>query len=616
MQFKKFFTTLAATSLLVGGALFVGESAKSHEVKEARATTDLGTFTFSEANGDSAVGYMYGVNLITNEAPEGWDSPAFAPVGEESGTFVNGVRVGTEIKKLGPNTYYIPVPDATVGTVATVKGTWANSDYSFTVNEFVREWNGSKWDYALEEYDVLSLKDANLPDYEYTTIDTENPAGYGYIGYDESEYAKKFAQKNHGLFGYTNQTSSYSFQFYFEVNGTMSSWLDIRIGASGGWGTGHYLFFKLSNAWNNGVLQVYEQVNDATYDGHFMEVQTDITTGKRLLEMGSIKVKGYENKYYVFFKNNGVVAYDAYWDLAEGQRSTKVGIYHNASDVSITNSYDSAKTKFELSTSSNANSLYFNTATDVLPFISTWGNWFSPQDATGFTYNGADGSDNKWNYFKKVGATANSFFFNLPDLGITPASGDILHLGGTFKIVDYVNGITVLYRVVIQDIDLQFDGTAWHAIDPDYLASDFAVDLLKMTLGICDGTDKNNKALLEPVWAVLADSEHYGSLTLNQIEVLVNTVADSEIVVPTTEADIENMDADDALKAAMYRYDFCASKYELATFINGRVVPSSSVNNYSEVYTNNSVSLIIIIVSSVFAISLLGVIVLKKRRHK
>lgn len=621
MKFKKFFTAFALTGFLMAGALVSLGAAK--EAKAAKASTDLGTFVFTEANADSTPTGMYGVNWEENDAPAGWGSDAFHPVDENSGTFVNGVRVGVEIKKVTPYAYYIAVPGGEIGTVATVKGTWDNGTYSFTVEEFVRQCvaQAGKWEYVLEDYDVLSLKDANMPDFEKVAINTEDASGYGYIGYDESGYAKKYIAKRGGIFGLTNQTGSYSFQFYFEADGKLTDWVTIRIGATGGWTTGHHLKFNMHNTWHDdGCVQIEEWVGDTKIQG--LEVRSDISDGERLLEMGSIRVKGYENKYYVFFKNNGVVSFGQYWDLEEGIRSTKVGIYTSSTNATIKNSVEPVATKFTLSADSTGSSLYFNTTTDVLPFISSWGLWFSPQGADGFTYNGLDASVEKWNYFKKVGATNNAFFFNFPDLGITPAEGDVFHLGGIFKLADYIGEetkVTMVYKICIEACDFQFDGEEWHAINPNYEAADFSKDLLKMTLSICTGVAGDNHDALAEVWAVLADASHYGALALDEKGVLSEAVADKEIVVPTTAEGVDEMNANDAVAAAMYRYDYCTSKYSLTSFIEDRPkVPNTSSNYYGEISSteSNSAFLIIAIVASAATISLLGVLIIKKRKQR
>lgn len=598
MKFKKFFPIVICSALLAGGSLLAIQGV-SRQAQKANATTDLGTFTFSSANNDSTVSGMYGINLTENAAPAGWDSEAFAPVDENSGTFIGDTRVGTEIKKINANAYYIPVSGASVGTVVTVKGTWANGTYSFTVEDFTREWDGSKWVYALEDYDLISLKDANVPNFENEAINTEDAPGYGYIGYDDSGYAQKYIGKQKGIFGYTNDTNSYALQFYFEVASgeKMTSDFDVRIGASGGWNTGHYLKFHFSNQWNvDGDVDIFE------YDGETQLIKhscrSDLSDGQRLLEMGSIKVKGYTNKYYVFFKNNGVVSYGDYWDLAAGQRSTKIGMYYGGTNVSISNSIEPAETRLTLSDASTANGLYFNTATDVLPFINTWGLWFTPVDTGNVTYKGDDKTTDTFNFFKKVGATTNSFYFGLGDLGLTAENGDILHIGGMFKLAKYIDNITVVYKLVVQDMDLQFDGTAWREIDVNYTAVDFAKDLLKQTLTICTGEGGNNKDALTPVWETLSGANYYGKLSNAEITDLASESGDSAIVVPTTAAEVDAMSDGDALAAGLYRYDYCVVKYSLTQFITGRT-PSLASAEMRIVNNTTNMNTIIVIISSI-----------------
>ena len=628
MKFKKFFPVLICAALIVGagGVVLANKVGKEGKVDKVTALTDLGEFTFDGANDDSAVNYMYGINWTTNEAPAGWDSEAFAPVGEDSGTFMDGVRVGTEIKKIGPNTYYIPVTGAVVDSVVTVKGSWANSTYQFTVNELVRKWDGTRWVYALEDYDVVSLKDANMPDFVNQAINTEDAAGYGYIGYDESEYAKKFMGKQKGVFGLTNNTDSYAFQFNFKIDedehgdpGKLASWVTIRLGATGGWDSGDLIRFQFTNIWHDdGCAQVNRFENGTMIDAaNAHEFRTDISHGERLLEMGAVKVKGYTNKYYVYFKNNGSVDFGEYWDLT-GIRSTKVGIYAADTNFKFTNSVEPVATKLTLSEASAASALQFNTPTDVLPFISTWALWFTPVEQYSVSYNGEDKATNTWNFFKKVGATTNALYLNLGDLGITPADGDVLHLGGTFKMTTYVdNNITMVYKLVIEECDFQFNGTAWREIDVGYAAADFAKDLLKQTLTICTGADGNNGEALAAVWATLSSSNYYGKLSNSERDTLASAVGDSTIVVPTTSGEVDAMSDADALAAAIYRYDFCTNKYSLTEFINGRTIslPSRGITIFNN---QTNINVIILITSSIALVcaSLFTVLYFISRKRK
>ena len=138
------------TGLTIGDAILEGFKLQLNE--NLKWENNLGTFTFTEVNLDSTATGMYGINLVENEAEGGWETEKFVPVDEDSGVFVDGTRVGTEIKKLNPTTYYIAVPGGVAGTTATVKGKWANSKYSFTVNSFTRTWDGTRW--IIESVDV------------------------------------------------------------------------------------------------------------------------------------------------------------------------------------------------------------------------------------------------------------------------------------------------------------------------------------------------------------------------------------------------------------------------------------------------------------------------------
>ena len=625
MKFKKFFPIVICSALIagVGGVALATQVARGERADKVNALTDLGAFTFDDANGDSAVNYMYGINSTTNEAPADWESEAFHPVDENSGTFIDGVRVGTEIKKITPNTYYIPVSGATVDSVVTVKGSWANTTYQFTVNEFVRKWNGTNWVYALEDYDLISLKDANIPDFDHTAINTDDAEGYGYIGYDDSGYAKKYIGKRKGIFGYTNNTNSYAFQFNFEVDNaeTLANWLNIRIGASGGWGTGHYLQFNFHNAWSSGCAQAIEYIGGTAQAGHNREVQTDITTGVRLLEVGSIKVKGFENKYYVFIKNNGITAFGEYWDLAAGQRSTKIGMYYPGTNVTVSNTVNPTATHLSLSNSSDASGLYFNTAVDVLPFMTSWSLWFTPVEANSVKYNDVDFSSETWNFFKKVGATTNSLYLNIADLhkvaSYTPDVDDTLHIGGMFKMATYIDEVTVVYKVYIEDIDLQFDGTAWRVFDSNYSAVDFAKDLLKQTLTICTGAGGDNGEALAAVWATLAGSNYYGKLSNSERADLATEPGDKEIVVPTTSVEVDAMSDGDALAAGLYRYDYCTLKYSLTNFIDGRT-PSLASAEMRVINTTTNVNVVLLITISAIVVgaSLFVVLHFVSRKRK
>jgi len=625
MKFKRVFTALALSGFLMAGAIFVSlGAAKGVRVARANDVGEIGIDDIFISNDVTKMpNHFYLTPDNDYELPNSWDY-AYTAIAEDEGVFINGVKQTAAALKYADGCVFCDLPSAVSdGDKVALSGTFATTSdggHSFSIHYTVQRF-ADTWINELEDYDVVSLEDANMPDFENVAINTEDAPGYGYIGYDESGYAKKFLPKQKGIFGYTNETQSYAFQFNFEANGKMADWFTVRIGASGGWTTGHYLKFNFTNKWHDdGIVVVSENEGDGDYAAHKVEVRTDISDGERTIKIGSIRVKGYENKYYVFAINNGATSFGQYWDLADGYRSSKVGFYAPDANLTIKNSFEPAATKVTLSSDSTATALYFNTEEDVLPFVHTWGEYFIPQGSEGFTYNGVDASNNKVNYFKKVGATYNAFFLGFGDLKITPTVGDMLHLGGVFKLIRYESdaNISVAYKVVIESCDFQLTEDGWKAINPNYEAADFAKDLLKMTLPVCSASDDNNHDALVTVWATLADADHYGALVIDERETLGDAEADKTIVVPSTVEGIEDMLPEEAIGAAMYRYDALTAKYSLNNFIDGRPdVPNSSSYYYNHMSATESNSIFIIIaIISVVSVSLLSVLIIKKRKQK
>ena len=615
MKFKKILPVIICSALLAGasGALLASQSV-SGAVRKANAdTTDLGTFDFDNPNNDSTSNWMYAINWVENEAPAGWDSTAFAPVDANSGTFVNGVRVSEEIKKIGPYTYYIPVPEATVGTAATVKGTWSNGTYSFTVKDYTRQWNGASWVIGLEDYDIVSLADANMPDFE-GAINTEDAAGYGYIS-DPAYLAK---QK--GIFALRNDTGSYAFEFNFEADGEMTEWVDVRIGASGVWNTGHFLQFKFNNSWG-GKAHIYEYQGTPGDIWSPVELQespefnVDLD-GQTTIQVGAIRAVGYENKYYVFFKCDGIVKYGEYWDLDPAPMTTKVGIYTATTNITIKNSRAiSNRYQIMLDTNeSTATVLQFNTGIDIIPPVKPWAGYFIPVE-DGIKLNGSSITTDKWNYFKKSNTTV--LYLDIGgDVGVTPTEGDILSIGGMFKLAhDIGDGVLRAYKLYLYDYQFQFDGTAWRTVDADYHAEDFSKDLLKETLAVCAASWDGNHDELESIWAMLKGDNYFKKLLSTEVVVLQEAEADSSIVVPDTAEGIDAMSSEDAIKAAMARYDWCTAKYSLNDFIGRSPVAGSSTLRLNNANTN---TLIIIAICAVL-ISVSAIVVffsIRKRKHQ
>ena len=515
---------------------------------------DYGTITFNATKNDSAVGYIYGLTDSTNDIPAGWETEAFAPVDENSGTFVDGVRVGTEIKKLDANTYYIPVPGASVGTVATVKGTWKNSYAKFVVAEFTREWNGKTWGLPLVEYDKLSLVDANLPDFPNGKINTEDAPGHGYNG-DPAQLPK---QKS--VFGLTNDTQSYSFEFNFETSDTMTNWADFRVGASGGWETGHFLRYQFTNQWNDGVLIIGEYEGSGVVNGHTKEVRTDVTNGPRLIEFGAIKAEGTENTYFVFFKNNGQVDFAEFWELSDAPRSTKIGIYAPDSCISITNSINPAAHDISINAEkSTSTAIYFDTETDVLKPVADWEEYFIPVE-DGIRYNFASVTEGKWNYFKKP--YEKQLYLDLGTFGVSPEAGDILFIGGMFKMAHANGGVLTAYKLNIENKYFEYDGNAWGEVSAERYAEILAQTKIDAALELDaladqDAYDDANYAIVEGI-VNNAKAAVENATTIEQINAIVANAKEQLLAQAKTKlALIEEsiMSSNDLLEEYLEAYD-------------------------------------------------------------
>lgn len=140
-----------------------------------------------------------------------------------------------------------------------------------------------------------------------------------------------------------------------------------------------------------------------------------------------------------------------------------------------------------------------------------------------------------------------------------------------------------------------------------YTAEDFAEDLLAQTnaADVCGDYEPDEshyaaiKAKLVAIWSDLAGAEKYPSLPSDQKTILAEANAD---------------ETGDTVEKAMARYDFLTVKYDLSQFINGRSLPSS-VGNRVEINNNNSLIVVIAIISAVSLVALSTLLVLKKK-HK
>lgn len=626
MKMKKIFAIFGLSSLLIAGSLFAIESAKGQKNIQAKATTDVGEISVSEVrNAISTDSAMYLLPTQNYDLPDSWDY-AYTAVGEEDGIFINGVKYAGSLKYAGTGsafiTFYFGLPAAAVeGDVVEFKGAFAcaAADRSFTMN-FAAQRFASTWIRALEAYDTVSLKDANLPDISGTAINTDD------MGLNTAYTADAAGlPKRNGYFGLTNDTGSYAFQINYKKTATGTGWFHVLIGGQGPlWRTGHFIDFGFLDAWaDTGHTQIKEmQGKDNNWEADEIQATGAIALGwevgqTNLLEMGKIKVKG-SSQYFIFFKVNGALKFGEYWTLAEGGMTTKVTLQYAGTDATVTNTIEPASTKLSPATYvPAAKQLYMNMENDICPAVSNnWDDYFKSVDSNGLKLNGENVGVDNWNFFKKTGSK--QMFLALGDIGITPASGDILYVGGMFKAAKEVNGVKVLFKANFADSYFQFDGENWLAVDPDYMAVDFAKDLLKATLTICTGEGGNNHDALVDVWATLASANYYGKLVLAEKAILTSTSADSTVVVPATASSVDAMDDDEALGAAMYRYEYCTAKYTLNQFISGRTISPSNIG-INALRTNNNNEIVVVLLS-ILTVSLCGLCIVyfysRKRKEE
>ena len=622
MKIKNIMKVAALPALLLASAVAFA-TAKPQRASEAKADTDLGNvaldfddgpnngtnvFHGNQYNGDNLAGIY--LKAADNGVSGDWDF-ILNPVGGTGGLLVNGVDQGNvNLIKHSNTGYYLPITltPAQAGAVITLQGewsgTWKATTYNLTLSpSFELMWDGLSVEYIHEKF---SLMDCGIADYSGVAFDTES--------------ANNATGLYNNAFGLPNSNDSFALQFYFEASSRVDCTMAIRIGGTS-WGSGHVMHFWLNTGWGPaGQIGVRESINDAIYNSHTMECQADITTsGPYLLELGVVKIPSSVN-YSVYFKVNGVQFLRGSWELDNSvARTTRVGFSYGQTNVSISNSIDANKvgTNKLIYINTVNNALYFYHENDVEPNAG----WevMAPLGEDNVTLNGTSiiaGHAN--NYFKKTGIR--DYYFGLgPELGISTLNdGDLLKIGGTFKLVHTVSeGVYSVYKIALANAYFEYNGTTWVAVDPDYEAVDFAKDLLKLTLPVCSAADEGNHDALAAIWSELAGAGHYGRLMSSEVDTLIATTADKTIEVPNTTAGIDAMNPEDALAAAMYRYDFCTAKYSLSAFIVGRV---SSLATSGRVAlpnnTHNNTLVIVIIVTATSSLCLAGLILFRKRKAR
>ena len=168
------------------------------------------------------------------------------------------------------------------------------------------------------------------------------------------------------------------------------------------------------------------------------------------------------------------------------------------------------------------------------------------------------------------------------------------------KLGDYVR-----VKAYVQNYGGKYELTTPTKVESYYSDVSFAYELLELTDAVCKDYDgvTDNKEALEAVWETLVDSSHYGALTSEQIENLV---------------DADASESGTTIQKAMARYDYLVGKYKLDNFISGRtpVVFANQPIQTSNNSINTNFAMIAVIVVAVTSLSAIGVLlVVKKRKY-
>ena len=609
MKFKKIFPIVICSALLAGGSLFAIQGV-SNQAQKANAETDVGTVTVASVRNNAGDHFDANIYLVLNETtalPDSWDY-AYTAVGEDSGVFINGEKQnGAVVKHANGNDIQYGLPRAlSDNDLVEFKGTFATTSdggYRFSIDYATQRFGGD-WILPLEDYDVVSLADANLPDFASGAAINTDDMGGDYT-YTTDRYALPTRK---GYLGLTNETGSYAFQFgYQKTTAGTDGWFHVLIGGRGPlWNSGHFIDFGILDIWNPAVghaLIKEMKGNGNNWSADQLQASDAIALNwnegeRNILEMGLIKVKN-SSQHFVFFKSNGELKFSDYWTLDSDPMTTKVTMQYAFTDATVTNTVE--PTSIKLHTNGAMTGLYIDN--DVCPAIHNWDDFFMSVSKDGLKLNGVAFGNDKWNYFKKTGATGLYLDLAGAGAGSTFEAGDIIYIGGMFKTAKIVDeNVRVLYKINFADNYFEYTGTEWREVDPDYTAADFAKDLLKQTLAICTGEGGDNGAALTTVWATLAGANYYGKLVNSERADMAIEPGDKTIVVPATSAGVDEMSDGDALAAAMYRYDYCTLKYSLTNFIVGRT-PSLASADIRIINTTTDVNVVLLITTSIILVS-------------
>ena len=442
MKRKGLFFALGLVSVLSCGAISF-----SHNIKEVRADSviDLGEISFSLNVGTNerrtATG-IYIVSATTNEMTTNWEQGLYS--NEANAVLRNGNAVCTPtlpLKKVGAQSYYLGLSDVPslkgriAGEKFTIQGNWQGTvngvAYKLSVKKFEATWDGTRWNEEfvipdLEEYDEVTLVNAGYDDFDRVAI---------------SQEAAPNAWNTFAV-GPENTTNSFAFSFAFESYSDMGSseapkTLDIRIGASGSWNSGHFYRLVLCNVWGpNGVIRIDEFNNETEIAGKGKSLDCNLKPGARhIIEFGSIYVKDSSDT-YDYLKYDDSYLFQIVRTPFNDQRTTKIGISYTSDNVFLGSAYGQRENDSTLTlNSSNSNKgIFLDGPTNNIP-VSAWNVRGVPASKYNALLNGQPlyqyGTESK-PLAKHGNEATNNYYIAFDDFGITFKEGDVVTIRDEF----------------------------------------------------------------------------------------------------------------------------------------------------------------------------------------
>ena len=425
MKIKNLIGIIALPTLLLGGMISLAKASFKHAERVNAA--DYGTFEFNDPNNDSNAKCMYAMLPTTNGLPAGWDTTPFAPVDENSGTFVNGTRTGTEIKKVDVRSYYIPIyspaKNVEIGTIAVVKGSWTNGSDTFTVAEYSRKWDGAKWVPVLQAYDKITLSDVGFEDKDRVTFDNTVLAPSAWNTYAPSS---------------ENTTNSFAFEFEYESFSKVDGTLQIRVGTSGPYEEGHHYRLDLNNSWGPNGVMVFWEYNGTSSVYRCSDIECDLSPGSRhTIEFGSIYIQGKTNTFN-YVKYDGAQVYGEERIPSSHTRSTKVSFYYGKTNIFFGSTATTPKTNTQILRAnhfeSGANGVFLDGTLNDIPH--SWETKGAPVSNSNMLRNGDPLFTNRTGnppMSKPGDGEQNSYFLSFQDVGVNLNNGDYITVGDEFR---------------------------------------------------------------------------------------------------------------------------------------------------------------------------------------